>query len=182
MDLRPVAAADHEAFERAADAAFHEDAHPEEAPLAARLFEPERSLAVFDGARIVGTAGVYTRALTVPGGPVPAACVTAVGVVPTHRRRGLLTRMMRRQLEDVHARGEALAALWASEPAIYGRFGYGLAARSAQLSVRTPAAVAAPVSGATTVVAPADAIERVAPVYDAVRRERPGHLDRTPAW
>src|SRR5919202_2429947 len=182
MDLRPVAAAALEAFERAAEGAFHEDAHPEDAPLAAKLFEPERSLAVFDGGQIVGTAGVYTRALTVPGGPVPAACVTAVGVLPTHRRRGLLTRMMRRQLEDVHARGEALAALWASEPAIYGRFGYGLAARSTELSVRTPAAVAAPVEGVTTVVAPADAIARIAPLYDAVRRERPGHLDRTPAW
>src|ERR671929_611988 len=82
MDLRPVAAADLEAFERAAEGAFHEDAHPEDAPLAAKLFEPERSLAVFDGGRIVGTAGVYTRALTVPGGPVPAACVTAVGGPP----------------------------------------------------------------------------------------------------
>jgi predicted acetyltransferase len=182
MDLRPVAASDLDAFERAAEGAFHEDAHPEDAPLAAKLFEPERSLAVFDRAQIVATAGVYTRALTVPGGPVPAACVTAVGVLPTHRRRGLLTRMMRRQLEDVHARGEALAALWASEPAIYGRFGYGLAARSGELSIRTPAAVAAPVEGATTVVAPAEAVDRIAPMYDAVRRERPGHLDRAPAW
>src|ERR687886_1148689 len=100
MDLRPVASADVEAFERAAEGAFHEDAHPEDAALAAKLFEPERSLAVFDGGQIVGTAGVYTRALTVPGGPVPAACVTAGGVLPPPPPRGPLTRKMRPQLQD----------------------------------------------------------------------------------
>ena len=65
------------------------------------------------------------------------AGVTAVGVRPTHRRRGLLTRLMRAQLEALRDGGEAIAGLWASEARIYGRFGYGLATRVAQLEVRT---------------------------------------------
>ena len=64
------------------------------------------------------------------------AGVTAVGVLPTHRRRGLLTALMRRQLDDVRAAGESVAALWASERVIYGRFGYGLAARHATVTLR----------------------------------------------
>ena len=74
---------------------------------------------------------MLSRELTVPGAIVPVAGVTAVGVVPGHTRRGHLRALMRRQLDDVHARGEAVAALWASEGAIYGRFGYGPATRVA---------------------------------------------------
>ena len=71
-----------------------------------------------------------------PGGETPVAGVTLVGVRPTHRRRGLLTTLMRRQLADVHEAGrEAVAALWASESVIYGRFGYGFATLAAQLTV-----------------------------------------------
>ena len=67
--------------------------------------------------------------ITVPGGAqVPAAGVTRVGVQPTHRRRGINAAIMRAQLDDVHARGEPIAVLYASEGGIYGRFGYGLAA------------------------------------------------------
>ena len=103
-----------------------------------RVTEPERSLAVRDRGRIVAGAGIYSRRMTVPGGEVPVAAVTQVGVLPTHRRRGLLTRLMSRQLADVHEAGrEAIAALWASEAVIYGRFGYGLAARHAALEVQT---------------------------------------------
>ena len=78
-------------------------------------------------ARSSPAAGAYPFELTVPGGPVPCAGVTVVGVLPTHRRRGLLRRMMEAQLRDVRERGEPIAALWASEETIYGRFGYGLA-------------------------------------------------------
>ena len=86
--------------------------------------------AAFDGDRIVGGAGAFTFALSVPGGgKSPAAGVTVVGVLPTHRRRGVLTSMMKAQLEDCRARGELAAYLWASEATIYGRFGYGLASR-----------------------------------------------------
>ena len=123
--------------------------------------------------------------MTVPGAVVPCAAVTAVGVVPTHRRRGLLTAMMRRQLEDVHARGEPVAILWASEGAIYGRFGYGIAAREARLTARRPAArlAAPPPAGDPLRAGPAaDHVEHMRAVYERVRGERPGLLDRPGPW
>src|SRR6478736_8021381 len=90
----------------------------------------ERMHAVFDAGRIVAGAGAYGLELTLPGGPTRCAGVTVVGVLPSHRRRGLLRRMMELQLRDVYERGEPIAALWASEETIYGRFGYGLASIS----------------------------------------------------
>src|SRR5215213_6055970 len=87
--------------------------------------ELDRSLALRDNGRIVATAGIYSRSLTIPGAVVPCAGVTWVTVAPTHRRRGVLTSIMRRQLDEVHEQGrEPVAALWASESSIYGRFGY----------------------------------------------------------
>lgn len=95
-----------------------------------------RTLAVFDetaGNPVVGGAVVYSRALTVPGAVQQVAGVAMVAVAPTHRRRGLLTAMMRRQLTDLYeGGGEAVAALNASEAVIYGRFGYGPATRLAR--------------------------------------------------
>ena len=87
-----------------------------------------RALAAFDGGKPVALAGAYKFDLTIPGGELPCAGVTWVGVMPTHRRRGILRDLMRRELEDVHGWGEPIAALWASEASIYGRFGYGHAA------------------------------------------------------
>lgn len=186
MELRPVTCEELPAFARAGETAFHADVHPEDLAGQAQRFEPERSLAVFDGPDIVATTTIFTRELTIPGAIIPAACVSEVGVVATHRRRGLLTALMRRQLDDVRAAGEPLAVLWASEPAIYGRFGYGIAAFSAEIRVRTAGTRlqpgAPPPEGRMRLLAPADALPAIAPLYDAVRRHRPGHLDRTPAW
>jgi GNAT superfamily N-acetyltransferase len=98
-----------------------------------KSFELERMHTALDGDAIV--AGAFTFRLTVPGGVLPAAGVTLVGVLPTHRRRGILRAMMRAQLDGVHERGEPLAALWASEETIYGRYGYGLASLSLELDI-----------------------------------------------
>ena len=92
-----------------------------------RTMPHQRMHAAFEDDQIVGGAGVYPFELSVPGGSLPCAGVTAVGVHPTHRRRGVLRSMMDTQLRDVHERGEPIAALWAYEEAIYGRFGYGIA-------------------------------------------------------
>ena len=92
-----------------------------------RTMPHERMHAAFEDGQIVGGAGAFPFELSVPGGSLPCAGVTAVGVHPTHRRRGVLRAMMDVQLRDVHERGEPIAALWASEETIYGRFGYGLA-------------------------------------------------------
>ena len=98
----------------------------EEVERFAQTLPPDRLFAVFDGPEIVAGTGSFPLELTVPGGPLPCAGVTVVGVLPSHRRQGLLTRMMKAQHRDIRERGEPLAALWASEETIYGRFGYGL--------------------------------------------------------
>ena len=109
---------------------FGQENQLEQAERFAQLIEVERMHAAFDGDRIVGGAGAFSYRMSVPGGGlVPAAGVTVVGVLPTHRRRGVLTSMMRAQLEDCRERGDLVAYLWASESTIYGRFGYGLASR-----------------------------------------------------
>ena len=140
--------------------------------------------AVDDGA-IVGGAGAFTFDLSVPGGRVPAAGVTVVGVLPTHRRRGLLTQMMRAQLDDVHARGEAVAYLWASESTIYGRFGYGLASLAGEIELprdRSAFVVPAPTGATTRIVDADEAGVAFPPIYDAVLPERPGMFVRGDTW
>jgi len=113
MEMRPATREEFDDFDHAVLAAFHREVTEEDRRAFALTDEPERSLAWFDDGRIVAGTSVYTRHVTVPGAIVPCAAVTAVGVRPTHRRRGLLTAMMRRQLEDVRAAGEPVAALWA---------------------------------------------------------------------
>ena len=93
-----------------------------------QYFELERMHAAFEDGNVIAGAGAFTFDMSVPGGSLPCAGVTVVGTYPTHRRRGALRAMMDAQLADVHERGEPIAALWASEETIYGRFGYGLAA------------------------------------------------------
>ena len=162
---------------------------PEERALWSDLTEHDRSLGVWDGDQCVGTAGAFTFRVTVPGGgAVRAAGVTMVSVASTHRRRGVLTSMMRRQLDDVRSWGEPLAVLTASEPAIYGRFGYGIATQQLRATIDT-ARVRLTVPDGTDgirlrLVAPdapevRDACERV---YARQVPTRPGMLQRRPGW
>ncbi len=151
------------------------------------VFELERMLAaVDDDGSIVGGAGAFGFRMTVPGGAqLSTAGVTVVGVLPTHRRRGILRSMMRAQLDDVHARGEPLAALWASEETIYGRYGYGLASLNAQFDVdRSYAAFRPGVEpvGRVRLVDFDTASRQLPPVYDAVQRVTPGMYERSEAW
>jgi predicted acetyltransferase len=154
-----------------------------------RVTECERSLAVWDGAELVGTAGAFSFRMTVPGGAlaeIPG--VTMVSVQPTHRRRGVLTSMMRHQMDEFHQRGDAVAVLTASEPAIYGRFGYGVGSRQLAMSVDTGRVTIAGPPGADVdgvrmrVVSPADGREVCEAVYAAVVPSRPGMIARGPGW
>ncbi|MFI0979379.1 GNAT family N-acetyltransferase [Streptomyces sp. NPDC021093] len=153
------------------------------------LTEFDRSVGVWDGEACVGTAGAFSFRMTVPGGAeLPVAGVTMVSVAATHRRRGVLTSMMRRQLDDVRARGEAVAVLTASEPMIYGRFGYGVGTFEMRAGIDT-ARVGIAVPEGTD-----DIRLRYAPVTDEVVRNtceeiyaravagRPGMLARQPGW
>ena len=88
----------------------------------------DRTLAAFDDGEMVGSAHNEVLNMTVPGATLKSAMVAYIGTMPTHRRRGILTALMRRQLEDIHEDGVPLAHLQASESVIYGRFGYGIGA------------------------------------------------------
>jgi predicted acetyltransferase len=181
VEATPITADEIPAFVETLYAAFHEDA-PQDDPWRA-VIEPERTLAIRDGGRIVATTGVYSRRLTVPGGELPFAAVALVGVLPSHRRRGLLTTLMRRQLDDVHAAGEPLAALWASETAIYGRFGYGLATLVGNLDVATrEARLRQPPDRRVRLCTPEEARPAVMEIHEAVRRSKVGMLDRSDGW
>jgi predicted acetyltransferase len=150
-----------------------------------KTIELERMHTAREDGSIVGGAGAFTFELSVPGGSIPCAGVTTVGVYPTHRRRGVLRAMMRAQLEDVHRRGEPIAALWASEETIYGRFGYGLASWGGEIALpREYNAFAAPFEreGEVRFVDAEEALDLFPPVYDAIRQERPGMFSRTREW
>ncbi|MFP3991347.1 GNAT family N-acetyltransferase [Streptomyces sp. E11-3] len=147
----------------------------------------ERSLVAWDGAEIVAGAGSFPFRLAVPGGAlVPSAGVTMVGVKPTHRRRGLLSTLMRRQLDDVRALGEPLAILTASEPAIYGRFGYGAATQQLMAEIETSRVRLSVPEGTDDVrlrlVPPGEALQACEAVYARLVTGRPGMLARVAPW
>lgn len=167
------------------DSAFHRTVSSDgRVERMARILDPARTLVIRDRGRIVASAGIYSRGLTMPGAVVPVAAVTQVGVQPTHRRRGMLTALMRRQLADVYEGGrEAIASLWASEAAIYGRFGYGPATWVGSLDITSgDAVVRAPTDHQVELREPAEAIPAMRAVHDAVRPDWPGMLDRDEPW
>jgi predicted acetyltransferase len=148
--------------------------------------EIERTHLATVGDDPVGIASAYTLRVSVPGGAeLPMAGVTWVGVLPTHRRRGVLTALMREQLVDVHRRGEPVAGLFASEPGIYGRFGYGHAVPQVSMTVRrgaTALRAPEPVGLTARIVPAAEAEDDVAQVYDVVRQVRAGMSARPHDW
>ena len=185
MELRPARADELDAFGTAVLSAFHEEHTEAERKRYMKIHEPERSLVWFDDGAIVATSGLFTRTMSVPGGSVGIGAVTAVAVLPTHRRRGLLTAMMRRQLENIRDAGEPVAALWASEGAIYGRFGFGVAAQMTEQRARRPAArLSAPPPGAPRLRSgPAgEHLEAMRAIHARAVPARPGMLTRPGPW
>lgn len=178
--------ADLRRFLLACDAAFSDRPTEDQIVDLVALMEPGRNYVAVDGGNWVGTAGSYAFDMSVPGGAlVPTAGVTMVGVQPTHRRRGVLRALMTRQLQDIAAEGEPLALLWASEPTIYGRFGYGLASLHAHIDIeRVHARLAEPVerTGSLRLVQSEEAIGLFSAVYDKVLSEVPGLLARDERW
>ncbi len=151
------------------------------------LWKPARSIGALDGDEWVGATGAFTLDLTLPGGTVvPAAGVTMVGVAPTHRRQGVLTELMRRQLDDVAAGPEPVAVLTASEASIYGRFGYGVATRGLRLRVDPAWArlrADAPEPPGRLQQITVDRARTVLPAaYERIRAGRAGAVGRSDAW
>ncbi len=163
------------------------DESPEERELWHGLTKFDRFLGTWDEGTCVGTAGAFDFRLTVPGGTsVPVAGITMVTVAATHRRRGVLTSMMRRLLNDIHSWGEPLAVLTATEPAIYGRFGYGAATFQISAEIDTNLVRLSVPAGTDDVrlryAEPADVLDACEAVYARLVPGRPGMLARRPGW
>ncbi len=183
FDVRLIREDEFESWNALAVLVFGEDPRDEDTELFRDRIEFERARAAFDGEEMVGTAGEFTYSMTVPGGEaVPTAGITFVTVKPTHRRRGVLTAMMRAQLENVRERGEPAAALWASESLIYGRFGFGVAIEAASYTLERPhmaLTVSESTSGRVRLI-PTDEARRLIPdLYEACTESIPGTIART---
>ena len=177
ITITPAGADDHDALVARFEAAMHSTDQPDDNQRA--LFEPDRALLARDGDTVIGTALTYGRDLSVPGAIVQAAHVTDVSVAATHRRRGVLTRLMRRQLTELP---ESVAALWASEPGIYGRFGYAMAGRRVRYRADLARARPLPVGdlpGRLREIPAESAAAVLAPILRDHQAHRPGVSGRT---
>jgi predicted acetyltransferase len=186
LEIRPITGEEFVAYNNIDSAAFGNPVDTAEIEARRPIFEFERSLAAFADGEMVGSAGAYTFELTLPGGTtlsVPG--VSWVAVLPTYRRRGILTALMRRQLNDFRERGEALAVLTASESLIYGRFGYGMATGQASYELdRRHAAFRTPFTpvGRVRLIPNERAIDIYTEFYDRWRRTQPGAVGRSRAY
>ncbi|MGY1705334.1 GNAT family N-acetyltransferase [Geodermatophilus sp. SYSU D00697] len=185
--LRPATAEEWPAFSRALFDVFAEPAPRSFLETVPAHAELDRTLGLWEGDRVVATSGIYSRELTVPGAVVPCAGVTWVTVSPTHRRRGVLTAIMRRQLTEVREQGrEPVAALWASEGSIYGRFGYAPATWRGNLSGTVDRLRLRPGldagEGRVDLVPVAEYRAEAVGLHDRVRRLVPGDLARDDRW
>lgn len=186
ITTRPITKDETVEFRRRLVAGFGDDLDDPER--GAERFEAtmplDRTVAAFDGQAIVGTLGAHPFEVTVPGGvPVPTAGTTMVTVQNTHRRQGVMRSMMRDHLDDTVARGEPLAALWASEAPIYGRFGFGHASSRDVIEAPKDAMVFdGSAGGAVRAIDPDDVGELLPAIYDRVRLRRPGMLSRNADW
>jgi predicted acetyltransferase len=185
IEIRNPAQPEWRAAMEAASAVFADELKDDDYERYTSTLVRERFYAAYDGGAPVGTAADFPFTLTVPGGELAAGGVTWVAVLPTHRRQGVLTQLMRRELEDLHERGEPLAVLWASEAAIYGRFGYGMAAPHydmnadrSRFSLRDDPGP----RGTVRMLPLADAVDPCMQVYERIRPTVPGFTARERKW
>ena len=185
IEIRPIEPAEFEELMRVSSLAFGHEPIKEEVQAERLVFEIDRSLAAFDGTAMAGETMVASFQLSVPGAILPAAGVTSVAVAPTHRRRGVMTALTRRQLSDSRDRGEPLSALYASEAAIYGRFGYGLASFKTELEIERAHTAFSDLElepRSIRVISKEEALGLYPAVFESVRPHRPGFHDRNQAW
>ena len=186
IEIRPIGPDRNREFGRVMETAFGETSTEEAEAFYERSFEWDRGIAAFDGDRLVGTGGADSMELTLPGlTTIPVGGLTAIAVLPTHRRRGVLRAIIGRHFEDVEERGEPVSVLNASESTIYGRFGYGMATIQADLEISTRHGaflhpMAAP--GRLRLLDQAELVQVLHPFYDRARRAQPGELSRVDSW
>jgi predicted acetyltransferase len=186
IDIRPITPEQGDQFSNVMATAFGETFTEEELADHDRWFEYDRSIAAFDGDRMVGTGGAYSMDLTLPGlTTIPIGGLTAIAVLPTHRRRGILRSMIAYHFEEVERRGELVSALGASESLIYSRFGYGLGTTFADFEIDPRhGQFLRPVAtrGRLRLLDPEETAKIVPPLYDRYRRGQPGELTRPQVW
>lgn len=184
-DLRTATAADRAQLYALTFEAFLDDPDDEFLELAKLVDELDRTYLVPDGNKPVAAGAALTRDLSVPGAEVSAGHITGVAVAPTHRRRGLLTRIMNAQLADIRDRGEPIAVLWSSESPIYGRFGFGMASWHVEYKISTMQTAlpgSMPAGAKLTRVVPSEVRPDVSAVYDRTRGAYPGWSSRPREW
>lgn len=186
IDVRLARSEDSAQFALTFGSAFSHEVDPEAWRVHLENVGYDRSHAACEGDQIVGTAQAWRFRVSVPGGAdLAAAGICAVGVRPTHRRRGVLRALMRRQLDDVRAWGESLAILNATDAGIYGRFGYGMATYRCVMDLDRDHAVfrdSAPPIGRTRLVDVDEALGLFPPIYEQFRPGTPGLLARSERW
>jgi predicted acetyltransferase len=183
VEIRTITDDEREAWIRAIDLSFSAISKDDEIATVLPVIETDRSFAAVDDGRFVATSAAITFRMVVPGGNrVPTAGITAVGVNPTHRRRGINTRMMTALLDQAAERGEPFAALFASEGGIYGRYGYGLTSFLTDFqadSTRMDYVRGVEITGSIELVSKEEALPIISRVYDASLR--PGGPERSDA-
>jgi len=184
LEFRAIRADELEDLRSAVGFAFGFDPHPDDHGFSA-VIPLDRTRCGFDNGRIVSTSAAFPLEMTVPGGVVPCGGTTIVSVSPTHRRRGVMRDMMRSHLDDVRDHNEPLAALWATDSAIYGRFGFGCAAVCHEVEVRRAHVDFSRLAPEPAAVRPLDIDEAtrvLPPFFESVRATVPGFYARSPKW
>jgi predicted acetyltransferase len=185
VEIRSPKEDEQQAWFQACETSFSGEIHEEDVERDRKMIPAERMFGAYDDGAIVGTSADLPMRLRIPGGELAAAGVTMVGVMPSHRRRGILTQLMRRELDDALGRGEPLSILWASEEPIYGRFGYGVATFKAAISADRDriAFRSEPEPGARVrLIEAEEALAVLPPIWDRVQTDRPGVFTRSPEW
>ncbi|MBO4260596.1 GNAT family N-acetyltransferase [Streptomyces griseorubiginosus] len=191
IDVRPVTEGEFPEWIRAVNTGFLRPPTPSEAELEARRgqFEAGRYLGAFDGDRCVATFRSFAQEVTAVGGAcVQADAVSGVTVTATHRRRGLLTRMMTQDLATAKERGDVVATLIAAEYRIYGRYGFGPATTATEWIVDVPRTGldprwSGPADGARVDLVDGDDVRKIGPeLHDRFRRATPGAVSRGDWW
>ncbi|MGW6691013.1 GNAT family N-acetyltransferase [Streptomyces sp. NPDC054961] len=184
LDIREVPEADIDRALELAYLVFHDRPEKEGRARHHEMLRHCERIGAYDGEAIVGFMAAHAFRLSVPGADLPCPGLTFVSVAPTHRRRGVLTALMGEMMRRAGAAGSPVAALWASESAIYGRFGYGGATQGATIEIDSSRPLALRIEAdrrPLRMVGPEDAVAVVGPCHEAARATRAGRPART-AW
>ncbi|MFE0510085.1 GNAT family N-acetyltransferase [Streptomyces sp. NPDC058964] len=191
IDVRPVTEAEFADWQRALNTGFLREPvlSPEHLEARRSQFVPGRLLGAFDGGRCVATFRSFTQEVTAVGGAaVPADAISNVTVSPTHRRRGLLTRMMSQDLAAAKERGDVVATLIAAEYPIYGRYGFGPATWMTEWTVDVPRTGldprwSGPEDGGRIDLVDGEDVRKTGPeLHERIRRSQPGAVSRDELW